>query len=141
MLSIKKKLLTPLLILGTFISYAQSSFEYSYDATGNRIQRKVITLNPTREGADELIKDQDAEYTFNIYPNPTQGKLAIELEDAFLERKNKEVFVYDLQGIIIDQFPIIKNTIPIDLSNQKAGMYIVKIHAGSYSKEWKIVKL
>ena len=122
-------------------AYAQSSFEYTYDAAGNRTVRKVIVLNPSKKGVQEQLQDADERYSFNVFPNPTVGIVTIEAEELFLVNKNKQGLVYDLKGNVLFEFPVTEQVIPIDLSNVKAGMYIIKIHTDDYSKEWKIVKL
>lgn len=136
-----KKIITLLLVLGAFAAKAQSSFEYNYDAAGNRIKRKVIVLDETREGGSETVVDKDDRYTFNLFPNPTEGMLTIEAEEIFMEIENKKAVVYDLNGNVVHEISISTSTIPVDLSNNIAGTYVVKIQATGYSKEWKIVKL
>lgn len=122
-------------------AHAQSSFEYTYDAAGNRTVRKVIVLNPAKKGVQEQIQDVDERYSFNVFPNPTEGLVTIEAEEAFLANKHKQGLVYDLKGNVLFEFPVTEQVMPIDLSNTEAGMYIIKIQGDDYSKEWKIVKL
>ena len=136
-----KKIITLLLIIGAFTVKAQSSFKYSYDAAGNRIQREVIVLDPTREGESETIKDEDNRFTFTLFPNPTEGVLTIEADENFLSLTGKKAIVYDLKGNVVAEFNVSGSTIPIDLKTNEAGTYVVKVLGQGYAKEWKVIKL
>ena len=134
-----KTIITLFTLLFAISSYAQNSFEFSYDAAGNRTSRKVITLNPQKKG--EVVEDQVVGINFTLNPNPTAGKMLILTDEAFSELEDREVFVYDLRGQIIYSEKITQNEIEIDLSNQPTGSYIVKLTARDFVHDWKVVKM
>lgn len=75
---------------------------------------------------------------FNIYPNPTQNELFLEIESA---GKNGIVTVFDLKGKIILKTAINNRaTISLDVSKLPSGIYIVNLVTdnGFYSK--KLIK-
>lgn len=134
------------------------SYSFTYDSNGNRIQRNLIIIeNPenlaSKNNIDDSKEQQDEETMerentiiekFNeldakIYPNPTKGQLIIELLN-FDEVNDGMILISDMQGkVIFSQKKIDKKT-AIDLSNQPAGNYLLRINANKLQKEWTILK-
>lgn len=134
------------------------SYSFTYDRNGNRIQRNLIIIeNPenlaSKNNIDDSKEQQDEETMerentiiekFNeldakIYPNPTKGQLIIELLN-FDEVNDGMILISDMQGkVIFSQKKIDKKT-AIDLSNQPAGKYLLRINANKLQKEWTILK-
>ena len=58
-----------------------------------------------------------------MYPNPNDGRFRIELagEDEFAE-----VCVYDSKGLLINSRKFMK-TVDLDISNNPAGAYLLRI--------------
>ena len=73
------------LLISSFSLNAQSSgYYYSYDDSGNRIERiySTIFLRPAIEADDTIsIKTKLADYDISIYPNPTESNLNIEINN------------------------------------------------------------
>ena len=74
----------------------------------------------------------------SIYPNPTNGKFTIEIKNA--EIKNLKLEITNLLGEIILQSTITNRQSTIDLTNQPAGIYFVRIIGGTQSMNQKMVK-
>ena len=88
--------------------FAQTKvYEFDYDASGNRIERQLITLksaslasalgeNPEQEVFEGILDERE----IRIYPNPTKGLLRIEIP---LQGQEQQVFlrVYNMQGALI----------------------------------------
>jgi hypothetical protein len=114
---------------------------------------KVYTLTWYRftGGADQFSRiDSATNYVFKIfkfngiselstyqnltaYPNPTTGKVNIELRD--LEKNNSEVKIMDAFGKLIYQTTVSENnqflnTLSVDLSEYKTGMYFITVKSG-----------
>ncbi len=133
----------------TMISFAQTSFQY--DANGNRIARIInlgkdvladAAINDSLQGELELPKPMQetlGKATVNIYPNPTQGLLILESQGFALDAL-PEYEVYTLIGSLLMRVEATENRQQIDLSNEPAGIYLLRIKSGSLQREWKIIK-
>lgn len=122
-----------------FIS-AQTDFEYSYDANGNRISRQEITLK-TMESGDNGKEDGTVYFsgdaTIKVFPNPTKGYIQIESSE---ELESSLVIVYDLGGRTVLQKNISGIYGDIDLSAEPAGKYLMIIGNEIDRKEFVIIK-
>lgn len=157
---LKAFLIVVFIILGISIQAQNDVFEYrfEYDANGNRVQRNIIHITKresliANNNIDESNNTSEDEILdrakipvikFNnldaiVYPNPTKGQLIIELLN-FDEVNNGMILISDMQGrVIFSQKKIDKRT-AIDLSNQPAGNYLLRINANKLQKEWTILK-
>jgi hypothetical protein len=146
------KTIIRVILMGFFVTvslqalHSQNTVSYGYDASGNRISR-VITLPPPskapkaeptdiEEVYDEVLKD----FSVKIYPNPTKGELTVEIEQL-PEDKTASLWLYSLQGkLILQRTGLQSGTERLNISNQPAGIYLMKIMAGDSQTEWKIIK-
>jgi hypothetical protein len=73
----------------------------------------------------------------NIYPNPVSDKLYIATEEEV-----KEVVVYSITGVIVGQQSTVNSqqTLTIDLSDLKSGIYFVKINTEKGNIVKRIIK-
>jgi len=97
-----------MIIAAYTVSYSQVQndyIQYTYDAAGNRIKREIKFIKSSdpvdNNSASSLIADADdpenndvkttvfsdkfGEQVVNIYPNPTKGKLEINIENMTAE--------------------------------------------------------
>ena len=85
----------------------------------------------------DLVED----LTFNVYPNPSNGRFNIDLEGISENQQN--IHIYDIQGRLIENIVVEANstatTIPIDLSSVNNGVYFVKLMADYKTKMEKIL--
>jgi len=139
-----KYILIGLLIFCSESVFGQNHTEYVYDAAGNRIQRKVIILTPKpkTESLEQVapLTDSKGDYTFNLYPNPTQGEVQIEADATFMELPQAMLRVYDMNGKQLSEQPFSSNRQLVDLSGEMSGSYVIRITASGYSNEWRIIK-
>ncbi len=103
--------------------------------------RKSITINPARKGAEETLVDKQGDFTFEISPNPTLGKLLIHTDENFQTKEDKKAKVFDMNGNQIYSADIKDQDVTIDLSSMPTGTYIIKITAKDYLSDWKVVKM
>jgi hypothetical protein len=126
-------------------SNAQSKVSYGYDLAGNRISRTIVVQSLLRSGTEEP-QEEPATYSevlselmIRIYPNPTQGLLHIEIENLPTEVK-AQVALYHLSGTLVTVKEDVSRNTEIDITQQEAGIYLLKILAGEQQTEWKIIK-
>ncbi len=79
------------------------------------------------------------EANISIYPNPTQGLLILESQ-GFAIDELPEYEVYTLSGSLLMRVEATENRQQIDLSNEPAGIYLLRIKSGALQREWKIIK-
>lgn len=117
--------------------------EISYDAAGNRITRKVLRVSMTSKGGyhtdSSFYSDIMQSVQLRVYPNPTQGKIYIEMLDLTEDAPNK-VRIFDNQGKLIYKNEGLGNAIEIDISRYPTGYYMVELHTNGEHTTWKIIK-
>lgn len=122
-----------------------TTFVYTYDASGNRTER-VIDLTKSAEIAasssstneEQLFEAELANLDIRIYPNPTKGLLKVEIPD--IGDIKPTLVIYNLQGKQLVNKTVSNQISTINLSDQPPGMYIMKIVNGEESLDWKIIK-
>jgi hypothetical protein len=141
-----KIILLSLFVLGACLMLdAQNKVTYGYDAAGNRISRTIVII---RSSSDDVVEEEEEEAVYSemlsdielkIYPNPTTGLLKVEIYNL-PKGRTANIWMYDLSGKLINSFKKVSDFVTIDISAQPEGMYLMKIAAGEYQTEWKIIK-
>ena len=117
------------------------AYIYSLQATSSALQQSVSVANcgnsvrcvqDLTTGTQNLIPENE----IKIYPNPTHDKINISLKEI----KNSNAFIYDLNGKIIFQQPLIHKTNIIDVNFLSVGVYIIKVIGSDFSVVRKLVK-
>jgi len=135
-----KYLLTIVIIIITQQSYSQN-IEFTYDDSGNRIQRLVIVLNS--QPASNTLKNnpQDLPFNFNgiqIFPNPTKGMVFF--ENPLNEGEKYTYTVFNSTGKPVKTESSNNDSFNLDLSDYPVGLYIVKIYGKNFNTNVKIIK-
>ena len=122
---------------------AQNIVSYAYDNAGNRISRKVVNLNsnPSHVKASEPapVEDQLGERKITVYPNPTQGALAIEITGG--DTKDEIRFIlFSAQGTQLQNLKVTATITPVNMSSYPVGWYILRVQVGEKVTEFKIIK-
>ncbi len=132
--------------------------EFAYDDAGNRI-RRFVPVDPNAntgsgnsEGDGEMANDGDAKedaggsIDVDVWPNPTSGDVNVAVEETILDGltgfeepaesalelttiKDYEVIVNDQTGKEIIHTTVHEPKFNVDLSEQKAGNYNMKVIA------------
>jgi len=127
-------LFLPLALSAQVPTFTWSDPVYTYDASGNRIQRERTKVfgggNPTQRLADPTWQPA-------LSPNPSGG--------VFLLRSNlpldgAELHVYDLSGRSVLRQPLNGELIKLDLRQQPAGVYVFRVQRDGERWEAKGVK-
>ena len=148
----KTHLIFCLLVISFSSMNAQTHF--TYDLSGNRTARKTIVLPPppapalagvdmdslvTLQQPETVYKDKLNENDVVIYPNPTQGALAVEIRDK--DPKNPHhLMVFTINGRTVFQRDNIGDYTQIDLSSQPKGVYLLRISSQDSAITWRIIK-
>jgi hypothetical protein len=145
---LKKNEIKVLLFIFTFFAttglFAQG-VNYQYDNAGNRTARVInmqssSPMNSSQETTETLsLDDLVSNQKIKIYPNPTEGLLAVEIID-FTEQIKAEIQITDMSGRTINRKKIETGYTSFDLSNQSPGLYLLRIQINGESVTWKIIK-
>jgi hypothetical protein len=142
-----KKLLFCLLLscsITTTLYSEEPRLFYVYDNAGNRISRLYSEIPPPEDSEDEEASTTtDAEILseriIKIYPNPTEGILTVEIVN-FTNDLQAEFLLTDLSGKVINRQKATSGYQTFNLSNQPAGIYLLRIQINGENTTWKIIK-
>lgn len=136
---------------------------YEYDASGNRIARKIVTVNqapPMSQDSTEinlLSSDELAPQLFStlpeyptfvetiaqveikIYPNPTTENVTLEIS-AWEGLQSGVFHLFTLTGQLLQTHPVHAAVTTISLSDLPNGSYILKVNINNRTENWKIIK-
>lgn len=133
-------------VLIAVVCPAQTTYQFTYDANGNRTMRAVITLKSATIQSDSIQAKEDIKplddkvglQRTRIYPNPTKGILRIDFPE--LGDQLPIIRAYDQSGRQIIQKTALSSGNEIDLSAYPPGFYMMVIQIGQEKKDWKIIK-
>jgi len=127
---------------------------FTYDAAGNRIARTIILqqfsiLQNALLDIDEYdwwksenpLSDIIDEFQVNIHPNPTHGRVTVEIDMDGRDIENIEFMVVAQNGMLMMHRRSTSTLIPIDLVGFPRGNYTLYITINGISQHYKIVKL
>ena len=83
--------------------------------------------------------DQMQSVLMKVYPNPTQGKVYIEMQDGD-EIGYSKICVFDSHGRLIHEQEGHGNAVELDLFTYPTGYYIVDLFVNEEHTTWKVVK-
>lgn len=134
---------TTLLFLAFFLAsacslHAQNMYDYDYDAAGNRIRRRVVTMKT--DGGSNGPKSESTvldDGDMRLYPNPTQGTVAFESVDG---RGIAGYRLSDASGKPIETGNGSGLSLRLDLSGRPAGIYLLEVVLDGERKHYKIIK-
>lgn len=138
-----KNIILVIITLTTCFLHAQS-VEYTYDNAGNRIQRKVITVNGMQQnnGSDQqaLVKEKirvdSGAVLVNLYPNPTAAKVHVTLTFQDIPQQTVQLQLFNSSGKLLKNKTVRSLQSQFDLQPYPPGVYYVKI----LSPENKVMK-
>ena len=128
------------------VSSAQDRIGYSYDAAGNRVKREIVMPVPkamakqqTFAADGQAFTDMLRDHTVKIYPNPTEGALQVSIS-GLTGTDKCSLGVYTSQGAQVLTENVKSDHVDINISNQPAGVYLLRITIKNHSTTWKIIK-
>lgn len=121
--------------------HAQTKIGFSYDAAGNRIKREIImSQNQSQSNSrSAFYSDMVADQQVKISPNPTKGKLRIEVLNVGVPITG-EIIVFSSNGAKVASSPLVSNVANVDISTTANGVYILRVNIGDSFSSWKIIK-
>ena len=116
---------------------------FSYDATGNRIQRNLIVI-PCSDVQKTSVADSSSQSVaptmqVNVYPNPAKDKINVEFSQDSSKDECK-IFLYDIGGKIIYSSVVSSAQLQIDVSAFNTGTYLLKIVRGKEYSTYNVLK-
>lgn len=137
----------------------QYTISYEYDAAGNRISRtsEIILPKSAKMEADstedlsyeeimamlnkeEKYESFDEEVKYTIYPNPTYGRIVLEISPLPEDFENASLLLFDLSGKLLFKIDKLSTYNLVNLYDQPAGNYIIELSSANKNLRWKIVK-
>lgn len=111
---------------------------YSYDSSGNRIKRLIITKS------NILSKYSLSQERISDIPNVklvsvNDGLYNIEF-CKYTGKETGEVSIYSSSGILMNVILIKSETTQIDLANMHDGVFIIKVNLNGEETQWKITR-
>ena len=76
------------------------------------------------------IDDVEADDAFTVSPNPTRGTVMVELRQA---ERDARLQLLDLQGRLLEEWPVTSDRLTVDISRHPAGSYLLKLTTPSAS--------
>ena len=123
------------------------SISFGYDAAGNRISRTIHFSQQNTRGnksaadtPEPFVEVFEGERQVKIYPNPTQGRLAVEITGGNSDDKVR-LTLYNLQGAKLQEMEsAVGDTRQVDMFDYPSATYILRLQAGEKTTEYKIIK-
>ncbi len=132
---------------------SQEKLIFAYDKAGNQKQRfycpqlgcavpdapegkantaknipNVDVTSLEKEVEAEKYNEQNFEDDFVVYPNPTSGKITIQVEQELLENINS-IRIFDANSSLVKTLKFSNgNNTEVDLTNIASGVYFLHIH-------------
>jgi hypothetical protein len=156
---IKKFTLLLWFAIPVFCMAQKLEVHYEYDASGNRVVRKMIvikTLPAVPQDSTELkslttlmtedlvteleyFVEKIAQVEIKIYPNPTTEKITLEIPGwEGLQTGNFKLF--SLTGQLLQEQPVHSATTSVSLAGLPKGTYILKVYINNRTEDWKVIK-
>jgi hypothetical protein len=136
----KKSLFVCLLLLVAATTIFGQDISFGYDADGNLESRYVIPLEEEEEEGTtaDIFSVDFVNSKITIYPNPTQGRIAVEITPLNSEQQNS-LRLYDMNGKLLKSQSIVTELTALEITGAP-GIYLLNIYLGENVSKWKIIK-
>ena len=114
---------------------------YSYDASGNRVARLIVSNSPfPSQGQQEKDDTSDTQHqTLSVGPNPTSGLLYVRLS-VLGEDDNCRLLLSNMSGKVFVNRTVTSTESVLDLSTYQKGFYLLSVEINGKHNTYKIIK-
>lgn len=130
------------LMIGIFAFSQETEIQYTYDVSGNRIQRQTIVLPaPTNDFNLDSLKVEETilQSKISIFPNPTHGELNVVISGD-VDFKQSSISIFTMDGSLLQHIEPAKQDNRLSLFHASPGMYILRLIIKGKTESWKIIK-
>lgn len=118
---------------------AQYCLDFKYDESGNRIEVYAHNCGSEyKELSREVISEEIISEGLFVYPNPSDGVFVVNIKND--DDGSAMYQVFNAKGILVQDGMCAINR-EIDISNNPAGMYLLRIIKGDSMWSCVVVKL
>ncbi|GLR15455.1 hypothetical protein GCM10007940_00700 [Portibacter lacus] len=103
--------------------------------------RGQIVKMPNCPFSSSTIEIGEEQIGINMYPNPTSGKLILELDGEQTLLSNSNIQIYSISGQLLSEQQIYNNTSNVDVSNLESGVYFLNIRNENFTHSIKFTKI
>jgi hypothetical protein len=99
------------------------------------------TLEENVEGEEivpEIVSAEVGEQQITVYPNPTKGRILVEIQPLNYE-ENNVMRLFNSQGQLIETVRLTSEQTTLEIQGS-SGVYLLDIHLGNNISRWKIIK-
>ena len=87
----------------------------------------------------KMYQDSLSSARINIYPNPTEGDLKIDIEGV-LDFESSGLTIYNMSGKVLYKTNELSESNELDITDYADGTYLLVIRIKEESTTWKIIK-
>ncbi|HOK99781.1 MAG TPA: T9SS type A sorting domain-containing protein [Bacteroidales bacterium] len=131
------------------IGNTSTRYDIGYDACGNRVSNKVITLSQSRARIDNdsiatdvgtpLVDNTLEGSRIEIFPNPAHSYIILRIAG----KQSGEIIqymLYDANGRLVIGPSLLREEVRVDLSSYARGIYFIRLQMKENISDWKIIK-
>lgn len=119
--------------------YHDNGFDFSSLETMDTGTYMYTQTDPSSEGCNNVVvlllnvraddgSDNYAKTTsLKVYPNPTSQYVIVEVDNLEVPENQDALSVYDLQGHLIQSFPLRYRRVRIDMQDYSSGLYLIRV--------------
>lgn len=122
-----------------------AQIQYTYDAAGNRTQRKLAVRTPqtytTNSSNPDTVQAMKVamDNGISVYPNPTNDMVNVTVSTANSDKK-AIAYLVDNTGRILFSKEVNSTPFPIDLKDYVPGIYFIRVIIGKEKLSYQIIK-
>lgn len=138
-----KRIFIILLLLPVAWLMPAQRMNYVYDNAGNRIRRVIVLEQPQRAKKEaqtpEYYTETMGDKTIKLYPNPVTTSLTITIT-GYEKVPEGSYVLFDTQGKVLLNRSLASANFSIDMSEYRAGNYVLRIAIEGETTTWKVIK-